>query len=107
MLQETNRRLQEYNTSLQQYNSNLQNEANKNGETISRFQKEKSVIMESLTTARDHANSLKSQLDASRVGFILASFIQREFLIHTFNFFLSTFPHIYLVDLNTFVSFED
>ncbi|THU48463.1 hypothetical protein C4D60_Mb09t26520 [Musa balbisiana] len=66
MLQETNRRLQEYNTSLQQYNSNLQNEANKNGETISRFQKEKSVIMESLTTARDHANSLKSQLDASR-----------------------------------------
>ncbi|KAJ8459696.1 hypothetical protein OPV22_032622 [Ensete ventricosum] len=66
MLQETNRRLQEYNTSLQQYNSNLQNEANKNGETISRFQKERSVIMESLTTARDHANSLKSQLDASR-----------------------------------------
>ncbi|KAJ8477062.1 hypothetical protein OPV22_020789 [Ensete ventricosum] len=66
LLQETNRRLQEYNTSLQQYNSNLQNETNKNGETILRLQKEKSAIMESLSSARDHANSLKSQLDSSK-----------------------------------------
>ncbi|CAL9197255.1 unnamed protein product [Musa hybrid cultivar] len=66
MLQETNRRLQDYNASLQQYNSNLQTEANKNGETISRLQKEKSAIMESLTSARDHSNSLKTQLDSSR-----------------------------------------
>ncbi|XP_074568628.1 kinesin-like protein KIN-14H [Curcuma longa] len=66
MLQETNRRLQEYNASLQQYNSNLQNEANKNGETISRLQKEKSAVMESLSSTRDHASSLKNQLDSSR-----------------------------------------
>ncbi|XP_042433160.1 kinesin-like protein KIN-14H [Zingiber officinale] len=66
MLQETNRRLQEYNASLQQYNSNLQNEANKNGETISRLHKEKSAIMESLTSTREHASSLKNQLDSSR-----------------------------------------
>lgn len=68
MLQETNRRLQDYNASLQQYNSNLQNEANKNGETISRLQKEKTAIMESLSSTRDHASSLKNQLDSSRVS---------------------------------------
>ncbi|KAG6491371.1 hypothetical protein ZIOFF_052711 [Zingiber officinale] len=66
ILQETNRRLQEYNTSLQHYNSNLQNEANKNGETISRLQKEKSSLMENLASTRDHTNSLKNQLDVSR-----------------------------------------
>ncbi|WOL04543.1 kinesin-5-like [Canna indica] len=66
MLQETNKRLQEYNASLQQYNSNLQNEANKNNERISRLQKEKSAVMESLTSARDHTSSLKIQLDSSR-----------------------------------------
>ncbi|WOK96450.1 hypothetical protein Cni_G05157 [Canna indica] len=66
LLQETNRRLQDYNTSLQQYNSNLQNDVNKNSEAIVRLQREKSTIMESLTCTRDHANSLKSQLDSSR-----------------------------------------
>ncbi|KAJ6853397.1 kinesin-like protein KIN-14H [Iris pallida] len=66
ILQETNRRLQEYNTSLQQYNSNLQADAVKNGETISRLQKEKSAMMESVTGLRDHANLLKNQLDSSR-----------------------------------------
>lgn len=74
MLQETNRRLQDYNASLQQYNSNLQTEANKNGETISRLQKEKSAIMESLTSARDHSNSLKTQLDSSRVSVLFNIF---------------------------------
>ncbi|KAJ0972433.1 hypothetical protein J5N97_020392 [Dioscorea zingiberensis] len=66
MLQETNRRLQEYNTSLQQYNSNLQSDAVKNGETISKLQKEKNAMMDSLTGLRDHSNSLKNQLDSSR-----------------------------------------
>lgn len=66
ILQETNRRLQEYNTSLQQYNSNLQADAVKNGEAISRLQKEKSAMMETLTGLRDHANLLKNQLDSSR-----------------------------------------
>ncbi|XP_017696446.2 kinesin-like protein KIN-14H isoform X3 [Phoenix dactylifera] len=66
MIQETNKRLQEYNTSLQQYNSNLQADALKNGETISKLQKEKNAMMETLTGLRDHTNSLKIQLDASR-----------------------------------------
>ncbi|KAJ0972431.1 hypothetical protein J5N97_020390 [Dioscorea zingiberensis] len=68
MLQETNRRLQEYNTSLQQYNSNLQSDAVKNGETISKLQKEKNAMMDSLTGLRDHSNSLKNQLDSSRTS---------------------------------------
>lgn len=66
MIQETNRRLQEYNTSLQHYNSNLQADALKNGETISKLQKEKNAMMETLTGLRDHTNSLKIQLDSSR-----------------------------------------
>ncbi|KAM0932119.1 putative minus-end-directed kinesin ATPase [Dioscorea sansibarensis] len=68
MLQETNKRLQEYNTSLQQYNSNLQSDAVKNGETISKLQKEKNAMMDSLTSLRDHSNSLKNQLDSSRTS---------------------------------------
>lgn len=70
MLQETNKRLQEYNTSLQQYNSNLQSDAVKNGETISKLQKEKNAMMDSLTSLRDHSNSLKNQLDSSRVSLL-------------------------------------
>lgn len=67
MLQETNKRLQEYNTSLQQYNSNLQADAQKNGEAISKLQKEKNAMMETLNGLRDHVNSVKNQLDISRV----------------------------------------
>ncbi|XP_072956120.1 kinesin-like protein KIN-14N isoform X3 [Typha angustifolia] len=66
MLQETNKRLQEYNTSLQQYNSNLQAEAVKNGETMTKLQKEKNAMMETLNGLRDHANSFKTQLDVAR-----------------------------------------
>lgn len=69
MIQETNKRLQEYNTSLQQYNSSLQAEARKNGETMSKLQKEKNAMMETLTGLRDHTNSLKIQLDSSRVSY--------------------------------------
>ncbi|KAG1365370.1 kinesin-like protein KIN-14H [Cocos nucifera] len=71
MIQETNKRLQEYNTSLQQYNSSLQAEARKNGETMSKLQKEKNAMMETLTGLRDHTNSLKIQLDSSRAVILL------------------------------------
>ncbi|KAG6475420.1 hypothetical protein ZIOFF_064640 [Zingiber officinale] len=94
MLQETNRRLQEYNASLQQYNSNLQNEANKNGETISRLQKEKSAIMESLSSTREHASSLKNQLDSSRHGhglpFCLFNFLDVIESLRLFGYFQSS-----------------
>ncbi|EHA8587297.1 kinesin-like protein KIN-14H [Cocos nucifera] len=66
MIQETSKRLQEYNISLQQYSSSLRAEAAKDGETISKLQKEKNAMMETLTGLRDHANSLKIQLDSSR-----------------------------------------
>uniref|UniRef100_A0A6V7QUD3 Kinesin-like protein n=1 Tax=Ananas comosus var. bracteatus TaxID=296719 RepID=A0A6V7QUD3_ANACO len=66
MVQDTNKRLQEYNTSLQQYNSNLQADVVKNGEAISKLQKEKSAMMETLASLRDHANSVKNQLESSR-----------------------------------------
>ncbi|XP_019703067.1 kinesin-like protein KIN-14H isoform X1 [Elaeis guineensis] len=66
MIQETSKRLQEYNISLQQYSSSLRAEAAKDGETISKLQKEKNAMMETLTGLRDHVNSLKIQLDSSR-----------------------------------------
>lgn len=71
IVQDNNKRLQEYNASLQLYNSNLQADALQNGETISRLQNEKSAIMENLSGLRDHINSLKSQLDSSRVSLII------------------------------------
>lgn len=74
MVQDTNKRLQEYNTSLQQYNSNLQADVVKNGEAISKLQKEKSAMMETLASLRDHANSVKNQLESSRVSFSKFSF---------------------------------
>jgi kinesin family protein C1 len=67
MLQDTNKRLQEYNTSLQQYNSNLQADATKNAETIAKLQKEKNTMVETMNCLKDHANSLKMQLDLSKV----------------------------------------
>ncbi|XP_066396625.1 kinesin-like protein KIN-14N isoform X2 [Miscanthus floridulus] len=63
MLQDTNKRLQEYNTSLQQYNSNLQADATKNAETIAKLQKEKNTMVETMNGLKDHANSVKMQLD--------------------------------------------
>lgn len=67
MVQETNKRLQEYNTSLQQYNSNLQADAVKNGDTITKLQKDKTAMMETFAGLRDQSSSLKNQLDAIRV----------------------------------------
>lgn len=63
MLQETNRRLQEYNTSLQQYNSNLQADALQHGETISKLQKEKNAMTESLANLRSKNSSMENQLN--------------------------------------------
>ncbi|XP_020570600.1 kinesin-like protein KIN-14H [Phalaenopsis equestris] len=66
MIQETNKRLQEYNTSLQQYNNNLQAEAMKNGDTVTKLQKDKTAMMETLAGLRDQSSLLKNQLDAIR-----------------------------------------
>ena len=67
MLQDTNKRLQEYNTSLQQYNCNIQADATKNAETIVKLQKEKNTMVETMNGLKDHANSVKMQLDIARV----------------------------------------
>lgn len=66
MLQDTNKRLQEYNTSLQHYNCNLQADATKNAETIVKLQKEKNTMVETMNGLKDHANSVKMQLDIAR-----------------------------------------
>ena len=71
MLQDTNKRLQEYNTSLQQYNSNLQADATKNAETIAKLQKEKNTMVETMNGLKDHANSVKMQLDIAKVKSLL------------------------------------
>ncbi|XP_066346019.1 kinesin-like protein KIN-14H [Miscanthus floridulus] len=68
MVQDTNKRLQEYNTSLQQYNSNLQADASKSGETISKLQKEKSAMMETMAILRENNSSMGNQLESSRVS---------------------------------------
>lgn len=66
MIQETNKRLQEYNTSLQQYNNNLQAEAMKNGDAVTKLQKDKTAMMETLAGLRDQTSLLKNQLDTIR-----------------------------------------
>uniref|UniRef100_A0ACD5UQG7 Uncharacterized protein n=1 Tax=Avena sativa TaxID=4498 RepID=A0ACD5UQG7_AVESA len=66
MLQDTNKRLQEYNTSLQQYNCNLQADATKNAETTAKLQKEKNTMVETMNGLKDHANSVKMQLDLAK-----------------------------------------
>ncbi|KAF8414066.1 hypothetical protein HHK36_002065 [Tetracentron sinense] len=62
------KRLQEYNTSLQQYNSKLQTELATANETLKRVEKEKSAIVENLSTLRGHYNSLQEQLTSSRAS---------------------------------------
>ena len=71
MVQDTNKRLQEYNTSLQQYNSNLQADASKSGETISKLQKEKSAMMETMAIMRESNSSMGNQLESSRVSIFI------------------------------------
>lgn len=72
MVQDTNKRLQEYNTSLQQYNSNLQADASKSGDIISKLQKEKSAMMETMASLKDLNNSMKNHLDSSRVSCVFS-----------------------------------
>jgi kinesin family member C1 len=67
MLQDTNKRLQEYNASLQQYNLNLQTDSTKNTETIAKLQKEKNTMVETMNGLKDHVNSVKTQLDLTKV----------------------------------------
>ncbi|KAG0469841.1 hypothetical protein HPP92_016541 [Vanilla planifolia] len=66
MVQETNKRLQEYNTSLQHYNSNLQADAVKNGDAISKLQKDKNAMLETITGLKDQTSLLRNQLNAIR-----------------------------------------
>ncbi|KAK1304895.1 Kinesin-5 [Acorus calamus] len=65
-LQDINKRLQEYNTSLQQYNSKLQGDAGAAAETIERVQKEKTAMMENLSSLRIHNTLLQEQLTSCR-----------------------------------------
>jgi kinesin family protein C1 len=75
MVQDTNKRLQEYNASLQQYNSNLQADATKSGDTISKLQKEKSAMMETMVSLRECNNSMSTQLESSRVSTSMKCFL--------------------------------
>jgi len=63
------KRLQEYNTSLQQYNSKLQTDLETVRAALTRAEKEKSSILENLSTLRGHSKSLQDQLSSSRVSF--------------------------------------
>ncbi|KAK6946834.1 Kinesin motor domain [Dillenia turbinata] len=67
-LNEMYKRLQEYNTSLQQYNSKLQTELATTNETLKRVEKEKAVIVESLSTLRGQHSSLQEQLTSSKAA---------------------------------------
>ncbi|KAK9714865.1 hypothetical protein RND81_06G126100 [Saponaria officinalis] len=62
------KRLQEYNTSLQQYNSRLQSDLATSNATLQRVEKEKSTIVENLSTLRGHYSSLQEQLTTSRAS---------------------------------------
>lgn len=67
-LEDMYKRLQEYNTSLQQYNSKLQTDLEAVRESLNRVEKEKSTIVENLSTLRGHYKSLQDQLTLSRAS---------------------------------------
>eukprot|EP00252_Welwitschia_mirabilis_P009338 TRINITY_DN2186_c0_g3_i1.p1 TRINITY_DN2186_c0_g3~~TRINITY_DN2186_c0_g3_i1.p1 ORF type:complete len:778 (-),score=172.12 TRINITY_DN2186_c0_g3_i1:517-2850(-) len=67
-LQDINRRLQEYNTSLQQYNSKLQMDATANAETIAFLQKEKSAMMEELSSLKGRFTVLQDQFEVAKTS---------------------------------------
>ncbi|KAK3024948.1 hypothetical protein RJ639_042755, partial [Escallonia herrerae] len=60
------KRLQEYNTSLQQYNAKLQTDLAAANESVKRVEKEKSAIVENLSTLRGQCTLLQEQLTSSR-----------------------------------------
>ncbi|KAG0495301.1 hypothetical protein HPP92_006295 [Vanilla planifolia] len=70
MIQGTNKLLQEYNNSLQQYNLQLQADAIKNGDTISKLQKEKNALVEIITRLTDQASLLRNQLENMRASML-------------------------------------
>lgn len=65
-LQEINKRLQEYNASLQMYNTKMQSDATTAAETISKIQKEKSGMMETLGSLKGHSVALQEQLNQAK-----------------------------------------
>lgn len=67
-LQDINKRLQEYNTSLQIYNSKLQTDAAAAAEAMSKIQKEKSVMMETLSNLRSNSVALQEQLNQAKAS---------------------------------------
>ena len=66
-LQDINKRLQEYNTSLQTYNSKLQTDAAAVTENLCRIQKEKTTMVETLSSLRGQNTALQEQLNQSKV----------------------------------------
>ena len=82
------KRLQEYNTSLQQYNSRLQADLQAANVTLQRLEKEKSAIVENLSTLRGHHASLQDQLTSSRVSLL----VKADCLKHVF-------PLVFLLNL--------
>lgn len=67
-LQDINKRLQEYNSSLQMYNSKLQTDAAAAAEAMSKIQKEKSVMMETLSNLRGNSIALQEQVNQTKVN---------------------------------------
>ncbi|CAH8359736.1 unnamed protein product [Eruca vesicaria subsp. sativa] len=65
-MKDINTRLQEYSTGSQQYNSKLQTGLEAVREAQTRAEKEKSSILENLTTLRSHSKSLQDQLASSQ-----------------------------------------
>ena len=61
------KRLQEYNKSLQHYNRQLQTDVATATESVKRIEKEKSAIVENLSTLRGHHKLLQEQLTSSKV----------------------------------------
>ncbi|KAH7433745.1 hypothetical protein KP509_07G083600 [Ceratopteris richardii] len=79
-LQEINKRLQEYNASLQMYNSKMQTDAAAAAETISKIQKEKSSMMEALSSLKGHSVALQEQLNQAKES-MLEGVNQRKLLM--------------------------
>lgn len=79
-LQEINKRLQEYNASLQMYNSKMQTDAATAAETIAKIQKEKTGMMETLSSLKGHSVALQEQLNQAKES-MLEGANQRKLLM--------------------------
>lgn len=76
--EEINKRLQEYNTSLQQYNTKLQNELKGSDDGKKQAEKEKTAILENLSTIRGHYNMLQKEFTSAK-GSLDEAVKQKEF----------------------------